>query len=61
MLLCRNSKIPVLGSTYWITMLKKDKSHTQSLFTHVNWDKTEMEESETEGSAWLVNIGHWWS
>ena len=34
------------GSPRWI----KDKSHTQSLFTLVNFDKTEMEESETEGS-----------
>ena len=36
-------------------MLNKNMSHTQSLFTLINWDNTKMEESEIEGSAQLVN------
>ena len=43
-------------------MNKRQVSHTE--FIHAcNWDKTEMEQTETEESAPLVNIGlrHWWS
>ena len=63
-LLYRNSKIPGPEGTYWISMMSKRRiSHTQSLFTHVNWRKTEKEESETEGPAHEENIGlrHRWS
>ena len=43
-------------------MNKRQDSHRvySEIFT---WSKLEKEESETEGSAQLVNIGHrhWWS
>ena len=40
-----------------MTMINRSKSHTQSLFTQLNWGKTEKEESESEGSAQNVNNG----
>ena len=59
----RSSKIPLLRSAYWITMMNKILVSHSELVTLVNWDKTEMEESKTEGSAQLVNNGlrHRWS